>query len=121
MLGLERDHKAITDLSPSLIIQIERHPDVVHPPAPHFWQLTLPRNTSLLSSSAPLSVSSTPSTPATLVSQPEAELVATVEIHVRKDMSDVEVFSMTKWANDKCAVALGRPRVGNVCVAIVRG
>jgi hypothetical protein len=51
----------------------------------------------------------------------EAELVATIELHVRKDLSDTEILSLTKWASDKCSVALGRPRVGNVSVAVVRG
>lgn len=51
----------------------------------------------------------------------EAELVATVELHVRKDLSDAEILAITKWATDKCSVALGRPRVGNVTISIVRG
>jgi hypothetical protein len=104
-------------LSPAAFLfhetQIERHPDIVHLPAPHFWQLTLPRGremgptTSVHSSGQGLAAS-------------EAELVATIELHVRKDLSDTEILSLTKWASDKCSVALGRPRVGNVSVAVVR-
>lgn len=95
--------------------QIERHPQVIHLPAPHLWQLTLPRRQSALSSS-----SSKVITP-TVASSHETELVATVEMHVRPDLSDSEVLELTKWARDKCSVALGRPRVGNVTVAVVRG
>ncbi|KAF8324042.1 hypothetical protein DL93DRAFT_2070266 [Clavulina sp. PMI_390] len=89
--------------------EIERHPDVVHLPAPHFWQLNLPR--------AP----GTPGIVSSSQSLLEAELVATVDLHVRKDMSDAGVLAITKWANDKCSVALGRPRAGNISISVVRG
>jgi len=97
-----------------LLEQIERHPDVIHLPAPHFWQLTLPRG-QVTSPTASVH----PSGQGLIVS--EAELVTTIELHVRKDLSDAGILSLTKWASDKCSVALGRPRVGNVSIAAVRG
>lgn len=86
----------------------------MHLPAPHFWQLTLPRRQSL-SSASPVHSGSPVLAPA------EAELVATVELHVQKDLSDTDILALTKWAADKCSVALGRPRMGNVTVSVVRG
>ena len=82
-------------------VQFERHPHVVHLPAPHLWQLTPPR--------------------LALHSNGEAELVATIELHVRKELTDVQILELTRWASDKCSAALGKPRAGSITIAVVRG
>ena len=51
----------------------------------------------------------------------EMELIATVEVHVRKELNDVEVLEVTRWVSEKCERALGKPRAGSVTVGIVRG
>ncbi|KAF9518729.1 hypothetical protein BS47DRAFT_1337850 [Hydnum rufescens UP504] len=81
--------------------ELERHPQVVHLPAPRFWQVTPPR--------------------LALHSNGEAELVATIELHVHKELTDVEILELTRWASDRCSVALGKPRAGNITIAVVRG
>lgn len=62
--------------------EVERHPQVLHLPAPHIWQLTPAR-----AGAAP-------------------PLVVTLELHVRKDMDDAGALDLTRWAWDRCAGAL---------------
>jgi len=62
--------------------EIERHPQVVHLPPPHIWQLT-------------------PSVPS------KQSLVVTLELHVRKDMDDEDVLKLTKWAWERCVGGMG--------------
>ncbi len=73
--------------------EVERHPQVLHLPAPHIWQLT------------PTSKGGT--------------LVVTMELHVRPDLGDDEVLSLTKWTWERCTNALGGER--EVTVGVVRG
>ncbi|KZO99092.1 hypothetical protein CALVIDRAFT_399470 [Calocera viscosa TUFC12733] len=73
---------------------IKRHPIVLHVPAPHVWQLTPP-----------------PSDPTE-----RGPLVATVEIHVKKDTGDDEVLELTRRAWETCTQALG----GEVTISILR-
>ncbi|KAK0205327.1 hypothetical protein DFS33DRAFT_758617 [Desarmillaria ectypa] len=73
--------------------EVERHPQVLHLPAPHMWQLT------------PTSKGGT--------------LVVTMELHVRPDLGDDEVLSLTKWTWERCTNALGGER--EVTVGVVRG
>ncbi|KAL0573533.1 hypothetical protein V5O48_008418 [Marasmius crinis-equi] len=87
--------------------EIERHPNVLHLPPPHIWQLTpTPPNPSRFETSS---------------------LVATLELHVRKDLSDEDVLSLTKWAWERCTGALGvrgdhdEGGKADVTVGIVRG
>ncbi|RDB17297.1 Zinc transporter 6 [Hypsizygus marmoreus] len=89
--------------------EVERHPQVVHLPAPHIWQLK--------------------PTPTTSASEAEA-LVVTMELHVRQDLGDDEVLKLTRWAWERCAGALGGGSVGGtgkgregteVTVGVVRG
>jgi hypothetical protein len=60
-------------------------------------------------------------------SSPSSSLVATLELHVRKDLPDEEVLRLTRWAWERCMKALkGRTRDGvegmvEVTVGIVRG
>ncbi|KAF8064852.1 hypothetical protein FPV67DRAFT_1419729 [Lyophyllum atratum] len=98
--------------------EVERHPQVLHLPAPHMWQL------------APASSSSSPSSPPSSSSSNGkgggAALVVTLELHVRQDLGDGEVLELTRWAWEKCAAALdggGRGGGGGmeVTVGVVRG
>jgi hypothetical protein len=85
--------------------KIERHPQVLHLPPPHIWQLT-------------------PSTSS------KQSLVVTLELHVRKDMTDEDVLKLTRWAWDRCATAMGFARgaaklpeviLPEVTIGIVKG
>jgi hypothetical protein len=85
--------------------QIERHPQVLHLPPPHIWQLT-------------------PSTPA------KQTLVVTLELHVRKDLDDDDVLRLSRWAWDRCVCGLGFGRnasrlpegvVPEVTIGVVKG
>ena len=67
--------------------QIERHPQVVHLPPPHVWQLTPPEHD--------------PARGAALA------LVATLELRVPRDLGDADVLRLTRWAWEKCVHALG--------------
>ncbi|KAF8916674.1 hypothetical protein CPB85DRAFT_1289054 [Mucidula mucida] len=71
-------------------------PQVLHLPAPHIWQLT------------PAAMGKTGGT-----------LIVSLELHVRQDMPDDDVFTLTKWAYDRCIGALGGER--EVTVGVVRG
>lgn len=90
--------------------QIERHPLVVHLPAPHIWQLS------------PTSV--TPVSAANGLVARDA-LVVCLELHVRRDTDDNELIELTRWAHDRCKLALGlgkeRDDEAEVTVGIVRG
>lgn len=92
--------------------QVERHPQVLHLPAPHIWQLT------------PTPAAYSMTTGGTSVES----LVVTMELHVRHDLADDEVLKLTRWAWEKCASALGGGRLGKgvdggseVTVGVVRG
>jgi len=84
--------------------QIERHPQVLHLPPPHIWQLT-------------------PSTPA------KQSLVVTLELHVREDLDDDDVLKLSKWAWDRCVSSMvGRNAsrlpegvVPEVTIGVVKG
>jgi hypothetical protein len=81
------------------LCQIERHPQVLHLPPPHIWQLA----------------------PSVGAPQP---LVVTLELRVAPDLGDVEVLKLTRWAWERCMLALGLagrdPDGGGVTVGIVR-
>ena len=77
--------------------EVERHPQVVHLPAPHIWQLT---PTSLTSSTG----SNVFSTASNLISD---SLVVTMELHVKEDLGDDDVLLLTNWAWERCVSALG--------------
>lgn len=109
--------------------EVERHPQVLHLPAPHIWQLT----PSLLDapSAYPFSSAASPSSPrphpSTGITQ---SLVVTMELHVRQDLADDDVLELTKWAWERCVNALhfgmgrgagdGRAEA-EVTVGVVRG
>jgi len=85
--------------------EIEKHPQVLHLPPPHIWQLTPPTPT-------------------------KQSLVVTLELHVRKDLEDDDVLKLSKWAWDRCVGAMGFGRnasrlpegvVPEVTVGVVKG
>ncbi|KAH0581225.1 hypothetical protein H2248_012342 [Termitomyces sp. 'cryptogamus'] len=97
--------------------EVERHPQVLHLPAPHIWQLTPTPD--------PASVSRSQEGNRAL----DEALVVTMELHVRPDLGDDEVLALTRWVWEKCASALRRKEDNNgrggrgpeVTVGVVRG
>ncbi|KAJ4486817.1 hypothetical protein C8R41DRAFT_921203 [Lentinula lateritia] len=80
---------------------VERHPQVLHLPAPHIWQFTpTPAVLSGSSDNTYNAKSFTKTSPT-----PE-HLVVTLELHVRRDLSDEDVLKLTRWAWEKCVGAL---------------
>ncbi|KIY53873.1 hypothetical protein FISHEDRAFT_63224 [Fistulina hepatica ATCC 64428] len=96
-------------------IQVERHPQVLHLPAPHIWQLT----PTLAGKSIPPG--------GEYYADPEySELVVTMELHVKDDLPDDDVLRLTRWAWERCVHALGSRGKGHgdepdVTVSVVRG
>ena len=84
--------------------KVERHPQVLHLPAPHIWQLT----------PSPQDV-----VPGKGRGEGEA-LVVTLELHVTENLGDDDVLKLTKWAWQRCVGALGREEA-EVTVGVVRG
>jgi len=87
---------------------LERHPQVLHLPPPHIWQLTpaaqgRPWNAKF--------------------EEPLATLVVTLELHVRGDMDDAGILELTRWAWERCMGVLrdGGGGVAEVTVGVVRG
>lgn len=99
-----------------LPLQIERHPQVLHLPAPHIWQLTpyfaSPPNARTVSTS----------------DGPTQSLVVTLEIHVPKELSDDDILKLTTWAWGRCKTALrygsgdgGGDGEAEITVGVVKG
>ena len=80
--------------------EVERHPQVVHLPAPHIWQLT-PSIASSISSNA------NKSSTTTFNNSISDSLVVTLELHVKEDLGDDDVLLLTNWAWERCVSALG--------------
>lgn len=105
--------------------QIERHPLVVHLPAPHIWQLTpnltLPQEHWIYTQHPISTVDANAQGPA-------QSLVVTLELHVRRDLDDDQVLALTRWAWERCSHALhfgsrggeGGEAEAEVTVGIVR-
>lgn len=91
--------------------EMERHPQIMHLPAPHIWQV-FPISESPFSTKQNMS---------------SVSLVVTLELHVKEDLSDEEVLALTHWAQDKCVSALGGSKndLGDptveVTVGVVKG
>ncbi|CAG7850191.1 SubName: Full=Uncharacterized protein {ECO:0000313/EMBL:CCA72250.1} [Serendipita indica DSM 11827] len=127
--------------------EIERHPQVLHLPAPHVWQLSPPSqyfssvgaystawegkmkdsdddlhrsdmNGHSRDSLHPTSYSRARGRPVT--SAAGGQVIVTLELHVRKELDDVECLELTRWAWQRCINALGQGDQG-VSVGIVRG
>lgn len=135
----------LTSLTSAGSNQIERHPNVLHLPAPHVWQLTAPSHTGLLMSKSraeeeherdqrhhhPHPHSHTRSPQANGHANGEhrrptgtggsgPSLIVTIQLHVDKHLEDVECLELTRWAWERCVRALGQGEEG-VTVGIVRG
>jgi hypothetical protein len=95
--------------------ELERHPSVLHLPAPHIWMLK------------PDALRSSPGTVSAQEAEGEGEvdLVVTLELHVRAHAGDDEILELTKWASGRCASALQGPGgmwgKAEVTVGVVRG
>ncbi|KAK2462557.1 hypothetical protein APHAL10511_005527 [Amanita phalloides] len=80
--------------------EVERHPQVVHLPPPHIWQLA----------AAGLEYPGGGGNGEKMQDggrTPMERLVVTVELHVRREMGDEEVLRLTRWAWERCMLALG--------------
>ena len=89
---------------------MEKHPQILHLPAPHIWQITPTQE----GSSNGL-VTFVP-------------LVVTLELHVKEELADADVLELSRWAWEKCMSSLSgsrsiktRDRNVEVTVGIVRG
>ncbi|KAG7096003.1 hypothetical protein E1B28_006685 [Marasmius oreades] len=74
--------------------EIERHPNVVHVTPPHLWQLT-----------------PTPPNPSRF--EGNSSLVATLELHVKKELGDEDVLALTKWAWERLIFLLSCYSLGS--------
>jgi len=111
---------------------VERHPQVLHLPAPHIWQLT-----PSLADTTPPSYSysdlyaQSPSARSPQPKYPTQSLVVTMELHVRPDLADDDMLALTQWAWERCVNALhfgtgkglrdGERTDADVTVGVVRG
>ncbi|KAG8872361.1 hypothetical protein FRB97_007704 [Tulasnella sp. 331] len=95
--------------------ELENHPQITHIPAPHLWQLSpLPPNTSRHHPSG-----STPYHEDDLTVSEEGTLVATVQLHVKREMDGGDVLELTSVVREQCTRALG-VSVASVTVSAVR-
>ncbi|KAI0772889.1 hypothetical protein BD413DRAFT_36411 [Trametes elegans] len=107
--------------------EIERHPQVLHLPAPHIWQLT--PSLALPDGDAVSPYAPAPSGATDKAQSPAQSLVVTLELHVRHDVADAEVLRLTRWAWERCVHALhfgtrggeGGEGEAEVTVGIVKG
>ncbi|KAJ6597275.1 hypothetical protein DFH09DRAFT_1258854 [Mycena vulgaris] len=91
---------------------VERHPQVLHLPAPHIWQLA---------PSADADARADGGGDVSDVDAPDA-LVVTLEVHVRAALPDDDVLALTRWVRERCVAALGMGRGrAEVAVGVVRG
>ncbi|KAF5350474.1 hypothetical protein D9756_008494 [Leucocoprinus leucothites] len=67
--------------------EVERHPNILHLPAPHIWQLT-------------------PSSVHSMKDEAGETLIVTVQLHVREDLGDDEILALTKWTWQRVVRAL---------------
>ncbi|KAJ7723978.1 hypothetical protein DFH07DRAFT_1004973 [Mycena maculata] len=93
---------------------VERHPQVLHLPAPHIWQL------------APAAAAA-PGI-GEVKEEREDALVVTLELHVRAALPDDDVLLLTRWVRERVVAALGlgggrdaREGAAEVTVGVVRG
>ncbi|KAJ7632930.1 hypothetical protein FB45DRAFT_913915 [Roridomyces roridus] len=89
---------------------VERHPHVLHLPAPHIWQL------------APVAAAVGAGEKEERDAKRDA-MVVTLELHVRATLPDDDVLALTRWVRERVSVALGLGGEGGaeVTVGIVRG
>ncbi|KAF8508714.1 hypothetical protein BU17DRAFT_77911 [Hysterangium stoloniferum] len=89
----------------------EKHPQILHLPPPHIWQLS--SATSSSSSSSPASYPAPHTRSATLV--------VTLELHISHNLTDEAALRLTRWAWEKCVGSLGGKEVAEVTVGVVKG
>jgi len=80
--------------------ELERHPQVLHLPAPHIWQLT-PSTTTIdmgLCDDRNRDGSG---------GRKADPLIVTIELHVKPDLGDDDVLKLTRWTWERCMLALG--------------
>ncbi|CAK5265052.1 unnamed protein product [Mycena citricolor] len=80
---------------------VERHPQVLHLPAPHIWQLAADGGL-----------------------EDGDGMVVTLEVHVSPTLGDDDVLMLTRWVRDRVATALGMggsSGQAEVTVGVVRG
>ncbi|KAF8211832.1 hypothetical protein K438DRAFT_1915742 [Mycena galopus ATCC 62051] len=97
---------------------VERHPQVLHLPAPHIWQLATAGEKGGTGGGAGVGLG-----------KEEDALVVTLELHVRASLPDDDVLALTRWVRERVAGALGLGGEGGrgprqeaeVTVGVVRG
>ncbi|KAG8892655.1 hypothetical protein FRB99_002554, partial [Tulasnella sp. 403] len=83
--------------------ELEQHSQIVHLPAPHLWQLT-PVPPRLKDTTGH---HSSPYRADHDLLNEEGTLVATVQLHVRKDLDDADVLELSSLVWERCTRALG--------------
>ncbi|KAJ7058260.1 hypothetical protein C8F01DRAFT_1150197 [Mycena amicta] len=90
---------------------VERHPQVLHLPAPHIWQLAAAAETDKGHG----------------YETRADELVVTMEVHVAPTLPDDDVLVLTRWVRERVVAALGMGggreigKEAEVTVGVVRG
>jgi len=70
--------------------ELQKHPQVLHLPPPHIWQLAAPSGG-----------------PEKRALDNAESLIVAIELRVRNDLGDEDVLRLTRWAWEKCIFALG--------------
>ena len=83
--------------------EIERHPQVLHLPPPHIWQL-MPVVADKAASGGYEDCYDGKKKKSRHQVDPH---IVTVELHVRRDLGDDEVLKLTRWTWERCMLALG--------------
>ncbi|KAJ7096478.1 hypothetical protein C8R43DRAFT_1092403 [Mycena crocata] len=107
---------------------VERHPQVVHLPAPHIWQLA-PGAAGVGSNPVKGHYANGGTGAAGKGEEERDALVVTMELHVRAALPDDDVLALTRWVRERVVAALGMGGVSSagggkgaeVTVGIVRG
>jgi len=88
--------------------ELERHPQILHLPAPHIWQLTPSPLTLSRSSRSSRSTSTTRSLGKGIGGGGGGGdcFVVTMELRVKPDTSDDDILKLTSWVSDRCSAAL---------------
>ncbi|KAF5339690.1 hypothetical protein D9758_014899 [Tetrapyrgos nigripes] len=109
--------------------EVEKHPQVLHLPPPHIWQLT-PTPASGAGAGAGVNGNHVSSSAARKgLGASGEELVVTLELHVRSDLGDDDLLALTRWTWERVVGALQGGHAGkagngvkaDVTVGIVKG
>ena len=108
---------------------VQRHPQVLHLPPPHIWQLAVPGVVAGGGGGAHERRRDFQGDDGGKNGGAEA-LIVTIELRVRSDLGDEDVLKLTRWAWEKSMFALGasanwedkgRGEGPEVTVGVVRG